>query len=66
MDYTIGKIERTSFLDDRGRAVDGYRVWYRMENGMVDYVEVEKSQYNSETVKAMIEAEIAEHELLMS
>jgi hypothetical protein len=66
MGYSIGKIERTSFLDGRGRAVDGYRVWYTMADGTVDYVEVEKGQYNAETVKAMIEAEIVEHEKLMS
>ena len=66
MEYTIGKRERTSFLDDRGRAVDGYRVWYTMEDGTPDYVEVEKGQYNAKTVKAMIEEEIAVHEELMS
>lgn len=66
MDYTIGKRERTNFLDNRGRAVDGYRVWYEMADGTVDYVEVEKSNFNADTVKAMIEEEIAEHEALMS
>ena len=65
MEYKIGKRERTSFLDERGRAVDGYRVWYTMADGTPDYVEVEKSQYNAETVKAMIEDEIAVHEELM-
>ena len=66
MEYTIGKRERTTFLDERGRAVDGYRVWYTMEDGTPDYVEVEKGQYSAETVKAMIEEEIAVHEELMS
>lgn len=66
MDYKIGKRERTNFLDERGRAVDGYRVWYRMADGTPDYVEVEKNQYNAETVKAMIKAEIAVHEELMA
>lgn len=66
MEYTIGKRERTAILDDRGRAADGYRVWYTMEDGTVDYVEVEKAQYKAETVRAMIEREIAEHEALIS
>ena len=61
MEYTIGKRERTNFLDDRDRAVDGYRVWYKMEDGTVDYVEIEKGQYNAANVKAMIEKDIAEH-----
>jgi hypothetical protein len=65
MEYTIGKVERTSFLDSRGRAVDGYRVWYTLENGIVDYVEIEKSQYNAESVKAAIEADKAEHEAVL-
>lgn len=66
MEYTIGKRERTSFLDERGRAVDGYRVWYTMADGTADYIEIEKGQYNAANVKAMIEAEIAIHEELMS
>lgn len=61
MEYTLGKRDRTSFLDQRGHAVDGYRQWYSMSDGNVDYVEIEKSQYSAEKVKAMIEAEIAEH-----
>ena len=66
MEYTIGKRERTTFLDDRDRAVDGYRVWYKMEDGMVDYVEIEKDQYNAANVKAAIEKDIAEHEEVLS
>ena len=65
MEYTIGKRERTNFLDERDRAVDGYRVWYTMTDGTVDYIEIEKGQYNAANVKAMIEAEIAIHEELM-
>ena len=61
MEYTIGKRERTNFLDERDRAVDGYRVWYTMADGMVDYIEIEKGQYNAANVKAMIEKDIAEH-----
>ena len=66
MEYTISKRERTTFLDARGRAVDGYRVWYMMADGTPDYIEIEKGQYNAANVKAMIEAEIAVHEELMS
>lgn len=66
MEYTIGKRERTNFLDNRGRSADGYRVWYTMEDGTVDYVEVEKASFNADMVKAMIEEEIALHEQLMS
>ena len=65
MEYTIGKRERTNFLDERDRAVDGYRVWYTMADRTVDYIEIEKGQYNAANVKAMIEAEIAIHEELM-
>ena len=61
MEYTIGKRERTNFLDERDRAVDGYRVWYTMADGMVDYIEIEKGQYNAANVKAAIEKDIAEH-----
>lgn len=66
MEYTIGKRERTNFLDNRGRAVDGYRVWYTMADGTVDYVEVEKANFNADVVRAMIEEEIALHDELMS
>lgn len=66
MDYKIGKRERTNFIDSRDRAVDGYRIWYEMSDGTVDYVEVEKVSFNAETVKAMIEEEIKLHEDLMS
>ena len=66
MEYTIGKRERTSFLDVRGHAVDGYRVWFLMEDGTPDFVEIEKPQYSAETVKAAIEATIAEHEAVVA
>lgn len=61
MEYTLGKRERTSFLDDTGHAVDGYRIYYKMDDGTVDYVEIEKSQYSADNVRAAIEAEIEEH-----
>jgi len=65
MEYKIGKRQRTNFLDETGHAVDGYRVYYTMPDGTVDYIEIEKSQYSAENVKAMIEAEIEEHVALM-
>jgi hypothetical protein len=65
MEYEIGKRERTNFLDSRGRAVDGYRVYYEMADGTVDYVEVEKKNFSGDTVRAMIEEEVALHEELM-
>ena len=61
MNYTIGKRVRTNFIDETGHAVDGYRVFFTMEDGTVDYVEVEKSQYTAENVKAAIEADIEAH-----
>ena len=64
MEYTIGVRERTSFLDERGRAVDGYRVWFMMADGTPDYIEIKKPQYTAENVKAAIEAAIAEHEAI--
>ena len=66
MEYTIGKRERTSFLDDRGRAVDGYRVWFTMEDGTPDYIEIERGQYNAANVKAEIEDLIALHQAFIS
>lgn len=66
MEYTIGKRERTSFLDQRGVAVNGYRIYYTMADGTVDYVEVEKNQFSPETVRAMIEKEIELHKALMA
>lgn len=59
--FTLGKRERTTFLDDRGMAVDGYRVWFVMDDGTVDYVEVEKSQYNVDVVHDEIQKAIARH-----
>jgi hypothetical protein len=59
--YTIGKRERTTFLDERGMAVDGYRIWFRMEDGTVDYVEIEKVNFNPSVVHEAIEQTIAEH-----
>lgn len=61
MEYKITKRERTNFLDDRGVAVDGYRVYFVMEDGTVDYVEVEKSVYSKEVVHQMIEDTIQQH-----
>jgi len=61
MDYTIGKRQRTTFIDETGHAVDGYRVFYTMGDGTVDYVEVEKNRYSAENVKAAIEADIETH-----
>lgn len=66
MDYTIGKRQRTTFLDVTGHAVDGYRVYYTMADGTVDYVEVEKNQYTADNVRAAIEAEIEEHVKLVT
>lgn len=66
MEYKIGKRVRTNFLDETGVAVPGYRIYYTMSDGTVDYVEVEKNQFSAEAVKAMIEAEIVEHEKLAS
>lgn len=65
MDYTIGKRERTNFLDERGRGTDGYRVWFRMSDGTIDYVQIEKAQFNSANVKAAIEAAIIEHQAVV-
>ena len=61
MEYTIGKRERTSFLDVRGHAVDGYRVWFEMADGTPDYVEIEKAQYTAANVKKAIEEAITKH-----
>jgi hypothetical protein len=61
MEYTIGKVQRTNFVDETGHAVDGYRVFYTMADGTVDYVEVEKNRYDSSIVKNMIEDEIKVH-----
>ena len=66
MNYEIGKRERTNFLDERGRGTDGYRVFYTMEDGTVDYVEVPKASFSAETVKAAIEEAIKVHTELMS
>lgn len=66
MEYTIGKRVRTNFLDETGVAIDGYRIYYRMADGTVDYVEVEKPVANADTIRAMIEEEIKLHEALAS
>lgn len=61
MSYTLGKRERTNFLDERGRGTDGYRVYFRMEDGTVDYIEIEKGRFNPEAVHEEIEKAIALH-----
>jgi len=61
MEYVIGKRLRTTFIDETGHAVDGYRIFYTMEDGTVDYVEIEKNRYNAENVTAAIEADIETH-----
>ncbi|MBU2060145.1 MAG: hypothetical protein KKB38_20740 [Gammaproteobacteria bacterium] len=66
MDYRIGKRERTNFIDQRGHAVDGYRVFYTMADGTVDYVEIEKAQFSAAAVKKAIEDEIKVHQELMA
>lgn len=67
MEYTIGKVRRTVFVDETtGHAVDGYRVHFIMDNGMPDYIEIEKALYNAENVKAGIESQIASHESVLS
>jgi len=65
MDYKIGKRERTNFLDQRGVAVDGYRIYYQMADGTLDYVEIEKNQFSAEAVRRLIEEEITVHEELV-
>lgn len=65
MAYTLGRRERTNFLDDRGMAADGYRIWFRMEDGTVDYVEIEKAQFNVDNVHNAIETAIAKHNALV-
>ena len=65
MSYKIGKRERTNFLDERGMATDGYRIWFQMEDGTPDYVEIEKAQYNVDNVHEAIEIAIAQHNALV-
>ncbi len=62
MKYKIEKRERTNFLDKRGRGTDGYRIFFEMGDGTMDYVEIEKAQYNIVNVNAAIEASVALHE----
>jgi len=64
--YTIGKRQRTNFLDDRGMGTDGYRVWFTMEDGTVDYVEVAKADFNAEAVHEALEKAIARHKTLVA
>ena len=55
MDYLITKRERTNFLDERGVAVDGYRVFFRLEDGTTDYVEIPKELFGKDSVESAIE-----------
>ena len=61
MNYRITARTRVSFLDERGIAVDGYRVHFLMEDGTADYVEIPKNQYTKSNVKEAIEATIDRH-----
>lgn len=61
MEYKIGKVQRTSFLDMTGHATDGYRVFFTMLDGTVDYIEIEKDQYTADAIKRLIEEAILEH-----
>lgn len=66
MEYKIVKRTRTSFIDETGVSVDGYRVHYVMPDGTSDYVEIAKTQFSPDVVKAAIEEAITVHEDLMS
>jgi len=65
MTFRITERIRTSFLDSRGVAVDGYRVFFQMEDGTVDKVEIKKSQYTPKHVKSEIENTIALHQAIL-
>lgn len=66
MSYTIGETVRTNFLDERDMAVDGYRVYFLMENGRSDYVEIKKVEFKAEKVYEEIDKLIALHGTLSS
>lgn len=53
---------RTNFLDNRGVAVDGYRIYFVMADGCIDYVEVKKALYSAENVDAAIKETIVAHQ----
>lgn len=61
MDYVITKVLRVTFLDDAGAGVDGYRVYFRMESGQVDYVNIAANVYSKDTAEMAIEAKIQTH-----
>ena len=65
MSYQITSIERTTFLNERANPVDGYRVTFVLASGIVDYVDVPKSRYSDETVKAMIEESMKRHQAVL-
>lgn len=65
MDYKITERVRTSFIIDSGRAVSGYRIYFRMTDGTLDYIQIQESQYNAENVKQAIVGKIETHRTVL-
>lgn len=66
MNYRITERIRTHFVVDSGRAVPGYRIYFRMVDGALDYVEIQESQYNAENVKQAIVEKIETHRSVLA
>ena len=65
MTYKVTLVERATFLNERSNPVDGYRVTYQLDTGIVDWVELPKAAYNAANVKAAIDAAVKLHETIL-
>lgn len=64
--YTITKADRWTYLDELSNPVDGYRITFVYDDGMVDFVYVPERQYTPEQVHNLIQEKLAVHKELFA
>lgn len=62
--YDVISIADTTGLNDAGQLAEMKVVTYRSQYGDVGKVSIEKTMYTADAVKALIDAEIAENDIL--
>jgi len=63
-EYKITRISIFTDIDEEGRFVKIYRVYFEAY-GLKDYVDIPEDKYNTETVKKLIEERIRTHRELL-
>ena len=63
--YSLVQDEAFTYLDARGNPVTGRKLTFRLEDGTVVDIDVNKQDYRSpDRVKALVEAEISAHDAI--